>query len=48
MDIESRIGELGYELPEVSAPAHPYRPVVVFDRVEIGIASCRERVLRLV
>ena len=33
MDIEARIGELGYELPEVSAPAHPNRPVVVFDRV---------------
>lgn len=33
MKIEARIRELGYELPEVSVPAHPYRPVVVFDRV---------------
>lgn len=33
MKIEERIRELGYELPEVSVPAHPYQPVVVFDRV---------------
>ena len=33
MKIEERIKELGYELPEISVPAHPYIPVAVFDRV---------------
>ncbi|PWM26554.1 MAG: RidA family protein [Oscillospiraceae bacterium] len=32
MKIEQRIEELGYQLPPVSVPAHPYRPVVVFNR----------------